>query len=109
MNDDVVPDGAARKASVRTTLAARAPFLILGVVGVAVTAVITVAFAGGPLGYVVFLGAGLFAGLATASMIARRTTRPLWLVAGAVLVATASLAAPLLVVLLIFAIAGAGS
>jgi hypothetical protein len=40
---------------------------------------------------------------------ARTTIRPLRLVAGAILVATTSLAAPLLVILAIFATAGAGN
>jgi hypothetical protein len=60
------------------------------------------------LGYAVFLGSGLPAGLAAAWLIARTTTRPLGLLAGAILVTTASLGAPLLVILLIFAIASAG-
>jgi len=90
-------------------LAARAPFFILAVVGVCITASATATFAGSALGYAVFLGSGLLAGLSTALMIARTTTRPLWLFAGAILVTTASLAAPLLVILLIFAIAGAGN
>jgi len=87
----------------------RAPFFILAFVAVCITAAVTAAFAGSALGYAVFLGSGLLAGLSTAWVIARTTTRPLWLFAGAILVTTASLAAPLLVILLIFAVAGAGN
>lgn len=89
-------------------MATRASFFILASVGVCVSAAVTAMFAGSALGYAVFLGSGLFADLATAWMIARRTTRPLRLFAGAMVVAMASLAVPLLVILLIFAIAGAG-
>jgi hypothetical protein len=64
--------------------------------------------AGSALGYAAFLGSGLAAGLSTAWLIARATTRPLGLFVGAILVTTASLAAPLLVILLMFAFAGAG-
>jgi len=82
--------------------------LLLAVVGVCTSVFVTAAFAGSALGYVMFLGSGLSAGVATAWIIARRRPRPRWLVAGAILTATASLAAPLLLIVLIFAIAGAG-
>jgi hypothetical protein len=90
-------------------LPARAPFLILAVVGICVTTAVTVTVAGSALGYAVFLGSGLLAGLGTAWVIARTTSGPLWLFAGAILVTTASLAAPAVVILLIFAVAGAGN
>jgi hypothetical protein len=97
------------KAYLGRALAARMRFFILAVVSVSITAAVTATFAGSALGYAVFLGSGLLAGLATAFAIARRTTRPLGLVAGAILVTTASLAAPLLVIVVIFAVAGAGN
>ena len=84
-------------------------FFILGVVGVFVTAAVTATLAGSALGYAVFLGSGLLAGLGTAWVIARTTTGHLWLLAGAILVTTASLAAQVLLIVLIYAVAGAGS
>jgi hypothetical protein len=96
------------KAYLGRALAARAPFFVLTLVAVCITAAATATFAGSALGYAVFLGSGLPAGVSAAWLIARTTTRPLWLFAGAILVTTASLAAPLLVILLIFAVAGAG-
>jgi hypothetical protein len=57
----------------------------------------------------VFLGSGLLAGLAPRVGDRADNDRPLRLVMGAILVATASLAAPLLVILAIFATAGAGN
>jgi hypothetical protein len=79
------------------------------VVGICVTTAVTVTVAGSALGYAVFLASGLLAGLGTAWVIARTTSGPLWLFAGAILVTTASLAAPAVVILLIFAVAGAGN
>ena len=67
-------------------MAARVRFLILAVVGVFITAAVTTTFAGSALGYAVFLGSGLLAGLGTAWAIARTTTGHLWLFAGAILV-----------------------
>jgi hypothetical protein len=52
-------------------LAARPLFFVLTVVAVCITAAATAAFAGSALGYAVFLGSGLAAGVSTAWLIAR--------------------------------------
>jgi hypothetical protein len=59
-------------------------------------------------GYALFGGSALLGGLFTAWLIARKTSDPLALVGGAILVTVASLAALVLVIYLIFAIADAG-
>ena len=54
-------------------------------------------------------GSALLGGLFTAWLIARKTSDPLVLVGGAVLVTVASLATLVLAIYLVFAIAGAGN
>lgn len=89
-------------------MAARAPFLILAGVAVCISAAVAATVGGNAGGYALFGGSALLGGLFTAWLIARKTSDPLALVGGAILVTVASLAALVLVIYLIFAIADAG-
>jgi uncharacterized protein YacL len=90
------------------TLAARLPLLVLAVVAASISTAFAAIVGGNAEGRALFLGSGLLAGLFVAWLIARKTSDPLALVGGALLVTFVSFLAPVLVIYVGFAIADAG-